>query len=111
MGQLALVLWQERWIEALSGARDLQGHGQSADAQFTLWGVTVSAIVGMIIEVELSFGVDGGAEQFAQAAAQEVLEILRADESVEGFVASELLSQLVNAVLNTSQLVLSVHLS
>jgi hypothetical protein len=65
----------------------------------------------MVIQVELSFGVDGGAEQFGKAVAEELFEIFGAQDGVEEGIARELLSQLIDAVLNLSELMFSVHVT
>ena len=54
LGQVALVFGQEGRVKALAGAGPFQRDGRRPDVEGALGRITVGAVLGMVLEMELS---------------------------------------------------------
>lgn len=86
VGQIALVFWKQGRIEAMTCAGSVQLQRSGADMEGAFRSVTIGAVLGMVLEMELAFFKQSGLQELGESILEKAFEFLRPEQRTEELV-------------------------
>lgn len=108
--EMALIFGQDRRVKAFARAGQLDLDGSGAQMDGARGREAVGAVFGILVQMDLALGLQGGVEELGKALQEEFFELFFGQEEVQELVPGDGVGQVSDAILQFGDQRGSIHM-